>query len=298
MRPWTRRECARLVEEAGEILQEEESPTTEAEPHLRRAGGRIFSRNEPRHGAEPKPASGVPLHARHWVFPASPSMTAIISVRPSSMISVALMPGGFQSGVGIFRLGELGTLRCIHARRVSTFARSPRLFPRRSQDLIAQIDLNPVQPARPVPTINQFRLLDTYALTKLGNWDFSFGKQSLWWGPDQGGSLLFSDNAEPIYMFRVARDIPFTLPGILQRLGPVKVDAFMGKLSGNQFPPRPLFHGEKISFKPTPNLERELFAHGGIWRRGPALDLGRDLQYLFRSQIIRLVPCVGQSGAA
>ena len=38
-------------------------------------------------------------------------------------------------------------------------------------------------------------------------------------------------------------------------LGPIKIDAFMGKLSGNQFPPRPLFHGEKVSFKPTANLE-------------------------------------------
>jgi hypothetical protein len=56
-------------------------------------------------------------------------------------------------------------------------------------------------------------------------------------------------------MFRVARDTPFTLPGILGKLGPVKLDAFMGKLSGNQFPPRPLFHGEKFSLKPTENLE-------------------------------------------
>jgi hypothetical protein len=38
-------------------------------------------------------------------------------------------------------------------------------------------------------------------------------------------------------------------------MGPVKLDLFYGQLSGNEFPPRPLIHGEKISFKPTPNLE-------------------------------------------
>jgi len=48
---------------------------------------------------------------------------------------------------------------------------------------------------------------------------------------------------------------PFTLPWLFRKMGPVKLDFFFGKLSGNEFPPRPLIHGEKISFKPTPNLE-------------------------------------------
>ena len=39
-------------------------------------------------------------------------------------------------------------------------------------------------------------------------WNLAFGKQSLWWGPDEGGALIFSDNAEPIYMFRASRIEP------------------------------------------------------------------------------------------
>src|SRR5208282_5201363 len=89
----------------------------------------------------------------------------------------------------------------------------------------------------------------------LENWQMTFGKQTLWWGPGEGGALLFSDNAAPIYMFRASRIVPFELPWIFRYLGPIKVDAFYGKLSGNQWPPRPLIHGEKISLKPTPNLE-------------------------------------------
>ncbi len=96
----------------------------------------------------------------------------------------------------------------------------------------------------------------------------------MWWGPNEGGSLLLSDNAEPIYMFRVARDTPFTLPGIFQVLGPIKIDAFMGKLSGNQFPPRPLFHGEKVSFKPTANLEFSLSRTGEFGGVGRPVTFG------------------------
>jgi len=124
-----------------------------------------------------------------------------------------------------------------------------------ARQAIATADANPLQPATPFSAVNQFTLLDTYVAANVAGWDFSFGKQSLWWGPGEGGALLFSDNAEPIYMFRGSRNEPFSVPLLSRFLGPFKVDFFVGKLSGNEFPARPLIHGEKISFKPTRNLE-------------------------------------------
>jgi len=44
-------------------------------------------------------------------------------------------------------------------------------------------------------------------------------KQSLWWGPGDGGPMMFSDNAAPINMFRVNRVAPLKLPSILGWLG-------------------------------------------------------------------------------
>jgi hypothetical protein len=117
------------------------------------------------------------------------------------------------------------------------------------------MDLNPVEPALPTAGTNQFTLLDTYAAANVGGWDLAFGKQSLWWSQDDGGALLFSDNAEPIYMFRLNRISPFEIPLLSNVLGPMKIDAFVGKLSGDEFPARPAIHGEKISFRPTKNLE-------------------------------------------
>jgi hypothetical protein len=73
----------------------------------------------------------------------------------------------------------------------------------------------------------------------------------MWWGPDRGGSLSFSDNAEPIEMLKLSRVAPVKL-GFL---GPMYYDIYFGRLNGHQFPPRPWTYGEKISFKPTPNLE-------------------------------------------
>ena len=64
-----------------------------------------------------------------------------------------------------------------------------------------------------------------------------------------------SDNAAPMYMFRVSRRCPLHIPLLSNLLGPMKIDLFFGKLSGNQFPARPLLHGEKFTFKPSPNLE-------------------------------------------
>jgi hypothetical protein len=122
--------------------------------------------------------------------------------------------------------------------------------------LISNLDGTPVAATGAFSSVNQFRLLDAYAAANVANWNLSFGNQSLWWGPGAGSALLFSNNAAPIMMFRANNIVPFQLPWIFHHLGPMKLDLFFGKLTGqNQVPQRPLIHGEKISFKPTKNLE-------------------------------------------
>lgn len=78
-----------------------------------------------------------------------------------------------------------------------------------------------------------------------------------------------SDNAEPIYMFRMRPMEAVVLPWILRWLGPMKGDFFFGKLSGNDYPPRPLIHGLKLTAKTTRYLEASLLAtteFGGVGR--------------------------------
>jgi len=150
-------------------------------------------------------------------------------------------------------------------------------LPLSTRQVIQQINAYPVlPPGTNQSSTQQFELLDTYVGLMLSNWEFSFGKQSLWWGPGDGGPMMLSDNAAPINMFRVNRVTPWKLPSFLGWLGPVRIELFLGQLSGYQFvdspapvgftgqtgqllDPQPFIHGQKLSFKPTRNFEFGFF---------------------------------------
>ncbi len=123
------------------------------------------------------------------------------------------------------------------------------------RSVIAEVDLNPLQPPIPFATIDRFRLLDTYVAMKYAGFDFSVGKQSLWWGPGEGGVLLMSNNATPLWMAQLNTTSPVYVPGVSKVLGPIEADSFFGSLAEHQFPPGPYMFGQKFSCKPLPDLE-------------------------------------------
>jgi hypothetical protein len=300
MRPWTRTECARLVEEAGEAIREKETNTAEA--------SRIYD-------ALSREFSLVPATSDPDPPGAEPSRNLQVESIYTRMLGISGQPLNDSYHFGQTLINDFGRPYAEGFNPVTGFSgwanwerfalyvrgeyqHSPAApgYSQGVQDLIAQLDGTPVQPAHPVPEINQFTLLDTYALTKIANWDFSFGQQSLWWGPNRGGSLLLSDNAEPICMFRVARDIPFTLPWLFGRLGPVKMEAFFGQLAGNHFPPRPFFHGERISLKPTGNLEFGLSRTAEFGGVGRPLTFGSLFNTYFAPHSSMLYPAWDNPG--
>jgi len=129
-------------------------------------------------------------------------------------------------------------------------------------------------PATPIPSVSQMQLLDAYVGLNFDNLQITFGQQSLWWGPGNGGPMLFSNNAPPIRMFRINRITPLKLPSFLHWLGPMRTEFFFGQLTGYEFVfnpsglvgqfgqslnPQPFIHGQMISFKPTPNFEFAFF---------------------------------------
>ncbi len=256
-RPWTRIECAHLVEEASDrVAFDGESGSREAaqlyyalerefasdlETAAGGDGGEVTARLESLYSVTTG-INGLPLNdSRHF---------------GQSIINNYGRP--YQEGInsydGFSGYGSWGRFT-LYVRGEYQHAPSAPGYSQSTQNLIATLDATPVQQAAPIPATNQFRLLDTYIAAKVADWNFAFGKQSLWWGPGEGSVLIFSDNAEPIYMFRASRIKPFVLPWIFHWLGPIKTDYFVGKLSGNDYPPRPMVHGEVITLKPTPNLE-------------------------------------------
>lgn len=140
--------------------------------------------------------------------------------------------------------------------------RGPLSDPQRQA--IATADENPVLPPASIDTIDHFYPIDIYAGVKLGQYAVTFGKQSLWLGPTAMGPLMVSDNADPMYMLRLSRTSPLLLPGFLHWLGEIRGEFLVSKLSGHQFPARPFFNLQKISFHPTGNLEIG-FTRASLW---------------------------------
>ena len=117
---------------------------------------------------------------------------------------------------------------------------------------------NPVQDTLPegaIPAANYFRVMEATLSYHLLGHEISFGKSDHWMGPDKGASMLWSDNAEDIYQFQIDRVEPLRVPLLSRLTGPFRYDFFVGSLKGHTAPNAPWVHVEKISFKPTKNLE-------------------------------------------
>jgi hypothetical protein len=128
-------------------------------------------------------------------------------------------------------------------------------------------------PQGPIGTTASGRFLEAYVSAQVLNHVVSFGKQDQWLGPAEGASMAYSNNAENIYAFHINRIEPLYVPGLSQITGPFRYEFLLGSLRGHTLMPNPLYannptveanvvspgdpwvHVEKISFRPTDDLE-------------------------------------------
>jgi hypothetical protein len=101
----------------------------------------------------------------------------------------------------------------------------------------------------------QGRFLEAYISAQYLNHLISFGKQDFWQGPAYGGAMSYSNNAENIYSFRINRIEPLYIPVLSRLTGPFRYDFLVGPMKGHTYPKNPWVHVEKVSFRPTENLE-------------------------------------------
>lgn len=256
IRPWTRLECARLLNEARDRLEDDDNgagqtAARELYSSLQQEFGQEFAELESdryRHlGIEE-------VYVRSLTI-GGPPLTDSYHFGQTVINDYGRPYGrGANLQVGIATAAVSGPV-FFYARGEYQHGASLPSFSLPLRELIAQIDSTPVQPPASQGTTNRFEMVDGYAGMNLLDFSVAVGKQSLWWGPSKGGPFLISNNAEPMYMLRIARNSPFKLPWILQYLGPARTDFFLARLSGHSFPARPWIHGAKFSFKPTRNLE-------------------------------------------
>ncbi len=272
LRPWTRSECRRLLDEIPDGVDSD----SVAQPIVSALQSEFEEKESPDFQGLRGGVDSIYLRATG------------ISGKPltndldfgSTIVNDFGRPfqEGFNSVAGASAHAEIGPLDFYvrgeyqHAPDAPPLPLAARLaIQEATQNGDASLNPIPVPPDVPTAAINRFHVLDAYVGWKFSNWELSFGKQTLWWGPGAMGPMMISDNIDPITMARLTRVEPITLPGIFKYLGPIRTEFFIGRLSGQEFvhvPPytnvgtygqalsdQPYITGQKISLKPTPNLE-------------------------------------------
>lgn len=286
MRPWTRIECARLVSEASVQLEAVEASSSQTVKIYSSLAQEFSDETRLLDGGENTRARMESVYTRFTEITGKPLSQGYDYDFGQTLVNDFGRPyeQGFNDVTG-FSGWATESYFTVYASGEFQHAPGAPPLTASARQVIAQAQVVPEPPGSPISQIDRFQLLDTYVGITLENWQITFGKQSLWWGPGVGGPMMFSDNAQPITMFRINRVSPFTLPSFLKVLGPWRIEIFLGQLSGQDFAygeptgllgswtlpisPQPMISGERFSFKPTPNVEfgfsaTELFAGEGV----------------------------------
>ncbi len=119
-------------------------------------------------------------------------------------------------------------------------------------------------PYGPLPASNPFRLQEVTLSYHLLGHEISFGKSDAWLGPDYGGSMAWSNNAEDIYGFRINRVEPMYIPYLDKIIGPIRYDYMIGPLQGHSYPNGPWVHQVMFAIQPYKDFTFSIQSTG-IW---------------------------------
>ncbi len=247
LRPWTRTECARQLDEAIETAARRGTRNSEDVSRLILALRQEFARDS--ESTAYLEISSV--YARYLSISGKPLIDGynfgqtVINDYGRPVSEGANVDAGFTAEAVNGRFS-------FYTR--SEFQHSPPFSSPAAALQPAVHQLEPVVKASQT-AVNRFEPVEMYAGVQLGGWALTLGKQDLWWGPGEAGPFSFSTNAEPFYSFRLTRAAPIYLPGPFRRLGAFRADFIGGELSGHHFPPRPLLNGQKLTWNPTRDLE-------------------------------------------
>jgi hypothetical protein len=287
MRPWTRMECARRVEEAQESMRYGGSENREAENQnasnlpagmLNDLASEFYDESARLNGAA---NLGLGLDAIYTRFTGISSMP----LRDGYHFAQTLVNDygrpygeGFNQISGVDASGVAGgfsiSFRGEYQHAPGVASDSPEVL----QTIAVEDGVVTPLPDGSSP-IDRFRLIEGSVGFTFNNVKISFGKQNLWLGPGESGPLLMSNNAAPLTMLEIDNVSPAEIPLLSHFFGPARMVSFLGQLSGQNwvyspppaeglnsdvlpqylvgpgFSPQPFLHGNKISFHPTPNLE-------------------------------------------
>ena len=290
MRPWTRSSLEHALEETGARIEDEEGDTS---PALDEAQGIYDSlmyllRNDMQ-GPCLIHQGGARLESAYTVARAISGTPLRDSFHlGSTVVNDYGRPysNGFNNYSGASGYASAGRF-LIYARGEFQAAPSATGYSSALAETLSNVDLitfiNPATnlpynqatiPLGPIGATVDGRVMEAYVSAHYLNHEISFGKQDDWLGPGQGGGMAYSNNAENIYSFRINRVEPLQIPLLSRITGPFRYEFLVGGLHGHTYVPNPAYvanpepdipnvinpgdpwvHVEKVSFKPTPDLE-------------------------------------------
>jgi len=276
IRPWTRLECARLLDEASdEAIENVDIPQDNASgiySSLRSEFANEINRLE---GGPNLDVQVDSVYTRFMRISGTPLRDGYHFGQTITNDYGRPYWTGFNNVTGISTEAVAGpfafSVRAEYQHSPSAPSDAPQVLA-----ATAAADFTPELPNGRAQ-VDRIRLLDAMVAFTINNVQFSFGKQSEWLAPNESGPLLLSDNAESFPMFKIDSVSPFEIPLLSKLIGRVRTQFFIGQLSGQHWEycaaascsalvnwqgvvgpnidPQPFIHGEKISFKPTRNLE-------------------------------------------
>lgn len=277
MRPWTRMEIARLLLEEAKVKLQDDTLNNESAQKIYTALAAEFDDEIARLGGDAN--FGMNVDAVYTRFMGISGMPLHDGIHfGQTIVNDYGRPygNGFNDVTGFVSHAVAGPLSFYLRTEYQHAPSIPGLSATMAAAIQGEDGLPSPPIATPTPAVNRVDLLEGYLGMQLNNWQFTFGKQELWWGEDASGPMLFSTNAEPILMLQVNRVSPFKLPSILGSLGSIRVSYVVGRLGGYHwvFGPataayptglvgswtqslsdQPFIVGEKVTIKPTSDLE-------------------------------------------
>jgi Capsule assembly protein Wzi/PAP2 superfamily len=271
LRPWTRLECLRLLNEASDAWSSGDEENTEAAGLI--AGlQREFRGETEESGGDGRGTLRVEsLYSRTEHISGAPLADGYHFAQTQFDDFGRPYGEGFSTINGFSSYATSGRWVAYVRGELQTAPATPTL-PLAARQIIQAVDYLPVlPPATPRPAVSQLSLLDAYVGLTISDWEISFGRQSLFWAPGDGGAMTLGDNVQPLNMLRINRVTPVKVPGLSRLVGPMRVELILAQLAGQYFEnngtgvftgsfsqplsPQPLMHGQKINFKPTRNFE-------------------------------------------
>jgi membrane-associated phospholipid phosphatase len=284
IRPWTRQECLRQLQEAEDLASRPEdfSPSLISQANL------LMADLHKEFASEPRAYEALTLESVYARFGtiAGPALADSYHFGQTWWNDFGRPLGRGSSAIAGYSIRAHSGRLFFYNRQEFQHGPGQIAYTPEQLELISELDGTtgngnpPFQTHPATPAVNRILPIELYAGVAFAGNALSFGKQELYWGPSTMGALSFSSNAEPTYSLRFDATRPHPFP-LFPSLGTYRFDIVLGKLSGHKYPQRPWFNGQKVSFNFGDNLEISFSRWSVFWGVGHPITLHSFIDNVF-----------------